>query len=635
MGVAAEGFQGTTVLASDVWIPITTAGDVMPRGASLLTSRASLWILMGGRLKPGVALRRAQAEVESIGAALEREFPSDNRGLGLRAASPSPIPGNSGPIAAFLAILMAIAGLVLAIACVNLSGILVARAAARRREISVRIAIGAGRGRLIRQLLTETLLLFALGAAAGVAAARAMTQALVALLPAVPVPVVLSLTLDSRVLLFAVAVSAAAAVLCGLAPAMHAVKSDVVSGLKAGAAATDRLRLRNAFVVAQVALTVVLTVGAALFVRALQHAAAVDPGFDPRGVEVATLDLSLAGYTDTTGPQFAETMVQRVRVIPGIADAALSAVLPLGLDGLGLGDLTLPGNAVSPQHASMDADWDVVSPRYFSTLRLPLVAGRDFDEHDRAAAPRVAIVNETAARRFWPAGDPIGKVLLQWEGRPGEHARSHPLTIVGVARDARYRTLNEDQRAFIYVPMSQQYLSRTSILARTSGGRRTADVRALLATLDSNLPIVVEQTLEEHAAIGLVPQRLAAAVSGNLGAVALLLAAIGVYGVAAYAVAARTREIGIRLALGATRSSVVGLVLKQGMAVAAGGVVLGIVAAAAAAQVVSSLLFGVGPLDAPAFAAAAALLCAVAAAASYLPARHAANVPATEALRAE
>jgi predicted permease len=635
VGVAPAGFQGTTILANDVWVPITAADLLMPRGGSLLTSRASVWLMMGARLKPGVTLPRAQAEIASIGAALEREFPDDNRAKGLRVAVPSALPGNSGPVAAFLSVLMAVVGLVLIIACVNLAGVLIARATARRREISVRVAIGAGRGRLIRHLLTETLVLFALGAAGGLALARVMTTALVALLPALPVPVSVALSMDGRVLVFTVVLSFVAAMLCGLAPAAHAARSDVVSGLKAsGGGSSDRLRLRNAFIVAQVALTVVLVVGAGLFARALQSAAAIDPGFNPAGVEASTLDLSLAGYTDVTGPAFAEQVVERVRALPGVTDATLATVLPLGLDGLSLGDLTLPGETSSAA-ARIVEDWNVVAPHYFSTLGIPLMAGRDFDARDTATSPRVVIVNQTAARRFWPGVDPIGKVLVQWEGRPGARRQSDTLTVIGVARDAKYRSLGEDQRAFVYVPVSQQYLARTSIVARTGAARRSADIRALVRSMNPNLPIVVEETLEEHAALGLIPQRIAAAVSGSLGVVGLLLAAIGIYGVTAYAVTSRTREIGIRMALGATSADVVRMVLRQAMTLALGGVGIGVAAAAGASRLLGSLLFGIGPMDATAFGGAAALFGAIALLASYLPARRAADIAATEALRAE
>src|SRR5262245_27600286 len=307
VGVAPEGFHGTTILTTDLWAPVTMVAELAPRRSrSMLTTREGVWLVMGARLKPGVTVRQAQAELANIGRALEQEYPKQNRGKGIRVVPSSPIPGNGAPVAAFLALLMGIVGLVLAIACANVAGVLLARATARRREIAVRLAIGAGRTRLVRQMLVEATILFMLGAAAGLALARVM--------PTLPVPVDVSLPLDARAIGFTIGLSLAAAVLSGLAPALHGSKSEVLSGLKADAqGGPERLRLRNAFVVSQVAFSIVLVVGAALFVRALQHAAHIDPGFDPRGVELAALDLSISGYTDETGRVFARELIQRVR----------------------------------------------------------------------------------------------------------------------------------------------------------------------------------------------------------------------------------------------------------------------------------------------------------------------------------
>ena len=337
IGVTPEGFHGTTVLSGDVWVPVNMVGDLSPRrSASILTSRESVWLVMGARLKPGVSVRQAQAELANIGRALEQEFPEANRGKGLRVVASSPIPGNGAPVAAFMAVLMGIVTLVLAIACANVAGVLLARATARRREIAVRLAIGAGRGRLIRQMLVESTLLFLAGGGVGLGLARVMTTALVSLLPTLPLPVDVSLPLDARAVGFTLALSLVAAVLSGLAPAFHASRAEVVGGLKSDAqGGPERMRLRNAFVVSQVALSIVLVVGAGLFVRALQRAADINPGFDPRGVELAALDLSLAGYTPETGPVFARELIQRVRDLPRVQSASLAAMVPLGGGGLG------------------------------------------------------------------------------------------------------------------------------------------------------------------------------------------------------------------------------------------------------------------------------------------------------------
>jgi len=639
IGVAPQEFHGTTVLASDVWVPINMVGELSPRrSASILKSREGVWLVMGARLKPGVSVRQARAELENIGRALEQEFPAENRGKGLRVVASSPIPGNGAPVAAFLAVLMGLVGLVLAIACTNVAGVLLARASARRKEIAVRLAIGAGRGRLIRQMLVESMLLFLLGGAAGLAIARVMTTLLVSLLPTLPVPVGVTLSLDARALAFTLGLSLVAAVLSGLAPALSESKAEVVSALKADArGGSDRLRLRNAFVVSQVAFSIVLVVGAGLFVRALQRATEINPGFDSRGVELAALDLSLAGYTAETGRVFTRELIQRVRALPGVQSAALAAMVPLGGGGLGLGGLAVPGVQSPDGRRFFDADWNVVTPGYFAAMKMTLASGRDFTDADREGAPPVVIVNETAARRWWPNQDAVGKTLLQQQGYgPGTAETPRTLTVIAVAKDTKYRDLGEQPRTFVYVPGQQQYVPRTTIVARSTQGQRLAgDLRKLLAQMNPNLPIVQSQTLEDYAALTLIPQRVAASVSGSLGIVGLLLAAIGIYGVTAYMVSSRTREIGIRVALGAQRGDVVRMVLRQGMMLASAGMGIGLVLAAGASRLLGSLLFGIGPTDPIAFGGSAVLFCLIGLIACYVPARRATAVDAMEALRYE
>jgi predicted permease len=644
IGVTPEGFHGTTVLTGDLWVPMNMVGELSPRrSASILTSREGVWLVMAARLKPGVSVQQAQAELTNIARALEQEYPDANRGKGLRVAASAPIPGNGAPVAAFMAVLMGIVMLVLAIACANVAGVLLARASGRRREIAVRLAIGAGRGRLIRQMLVESSLLFLVGGAAGLALARAMTTALVTWLPALPLPIDMSLPLDTGALGFALVLSLVAAVLSGLAPALLASRAEVVGGLKADAqGGPERMRLRNAFVVSQVAFSIVLVVGAGLFGRALQRAATIDPGFDPRGIELAFLDLSLSGYTETTGPAFAQQVVERVRALPGVERATVSAMMPLGMSRMGLGGLSLPGAAMPtdrrgpPPAGWLEADWNVVEPDYFKTMKMTLVRGRDFTAADRRGAPDVVIVNETAARRMWPNQDPLGKVLVHHEDRRGTSDSTRPMTVVGVARDAKYAFLGEPPTGFVYVPMQQQYLPRTTIVARATDGRRlAAEIRSLLAAMNPNVPVVQAQTFEEYASLGLLPQRIAAAVAGSLGALGLLLAGIGIYGVTAYMVTSRTREIGIRIALGAQRHSVVEMVLRQGMVLTLTGAAVGLVLAAAASRLLGSLLFGVNATDPVAFIGAAALFVAIGLAACFAPARRATEIDAMEALRYE
>jgi predicted permease len=375
------------------------------------------------------------------------------------------------------------------------------------------------------------------------------------------------------------------------------------------------------------AFSMLLLVVAGLFGRALVRARTIDPGFDPRYVQVATLDLGLANHDSLTGRQFADRLVEGARAIPGVETAALSRMLPLDGGGLGLGGIEVPGREAPDPRRGWDEDWNVVSPGYFDVMRIPIVSGRAFSDADRAGGAEVAILNETFARRLWPDEVAVGKVLRN-EGRT--------LTVIGVARDSKYRSLGESPRAFIYVPLAQRYMSQTSLLVRHSAGVSVAaPLRRLVAELDPTLPVLNEATLESHTAIGLFPQRVALWVASGLGGVALLLAVIGIYGVTAYGVAQRTREIGIRIALGSPRASVLNLVLGQGVRLGLIGVALGVGAAIAAAGLLKGMLYGVPGTDLVALGVAGGLLMLAALVASWLPARRAARVDPMVALRAE
>jgi predicted permease len=636
-GVASEGFHGTGIRALDVWVPMGMVAAVTTPGVATLTDRGARWLMIGGRAKPGVSISRVAAEMEVIGKTLEREYEEQNRQKGLRALESSPIPGNRGPIVAFLALIIAIVIIVLIIACANLAGVLLARATARRQEIALRLAIGAGRGRLVRQLLTETVLLFVLGGMAGLILARVMTSLLVSRLPTLPFPVSLKLTLDGRVIAFTAALSLIAALVSGLAPAAEASKADVLSGLRNDPPRVGRLRLRHAFVIGQVAFSIVLIITAGLFTRALHRAASTDPGFDARGVELVSIDLAQAGYTNATGRPFVRELVDRVRLLPGVQAATVASTVPGGFE-VRREALSVPGNSSSAVQGFVSVDWNVVEPGYFATLRIPILAGRDFTAEDRDGAPSVAIVSESAARQFWPGRSAIGRYLLQptW----GPHGPTDPmrtLMVVGVARDVQSSSVIDGlARAWVYAPFQQQYLSSMTIVARTTSGRRIADeLRALLASLNPNVPILTAQTLGDSVALGFAPQRVAASVAGSLGVVGLLLTGIGIYGVMAYAVTRQTREIGIRIALGARRADVIRMVLREGLILTAIGSALGVMLAAAMSRVLSGFLFGIPPIDPITFAATAVLFAAIGLAACYVPVLRATRVDPIQALRYE
>jgi putative ABC transport system permease protein len=634
VGIAPPRFQGTTVLRADAWVPLSMATLASPRlPSSLFTCRECVWLIMGGRLRPGVSLGQANAEVRTIGVTLEKDYPDANRGKNFSVVRTSVFPGEIELVSGFLAVLLGIVGLVLIAACVNLAGMLLARAATRRREIALRLAIGAGRARLLRQLVTETLVLFLAGGAAGLLLTQWLTRLLLAMLPSLPVPIGVDFVVDWRVLTFAAALSLAAAVFCGLAPALQASKTDLVAALKIDAEQRGgSLRLRSAFIVAQVMVSVVLVVAGALFVRALGRAARIDPGFDQRGVDVVTFDLSLSGYGEADALAFADGLLGRVRALPGVEHAALTVNLPLSGNRMGLGRLRVPGLQPPNGETAFPADWNAVSPEYFATLRMPLVAGRDFTPQDVAGAPGAIIINAAMARSVWHTTDVLGR---QFESDGGRDYASTTLTVVGVAPDAQVDTLGKRAGPFVYVPLAQRYVPRVSLLVKSTAGNLIPQVRKLARELNPNLPVTNAMPLQEVTAILLIPQRIAGGLAASLGVVVLLLAAIGIYGITSYSASRRTREIGIRMALGADRAAVMRLVVRQGFMLTAAGMALGLAAAAAGAQLIRSLLFGVSALDPLAFGGAALVFATVSLAASYVPARRAMKVDPMIALRAE
>jgi predicted permease len=633
VGVAAADFLGNTVLAPEFWLPVDRT-----RGLDIG--------LVGARLKPGVSIAEANAEMEVIGRTLSGGFPDpDGAGTG-RDGVPrfhytitrsSPIPaGVRLLVGGFLALLLAIGLLVLLVACANIAGVLLARSAARGRETAVRLALGVGRGRLVRQLLTETLVLFALGGAAGLALSRAMAVAVLRLLPSFPLPSYVPLKLDAGVAVFATAVTGITALAFGLAPALQATKVDVIAVLKAREQRpSGSLRLRRLFVVAQVALSVLLVVVAGLLTRSLARAGSLDQGFDSRDVEVAAIDLSLAGYTGSTGPLFANDFVARVRRMPGVEHAALASATPSsGMMGF---QISIPGRAPADGRPFTTALGNVVGPGYFATIRMPLEAGRDFDERDSAASAGVAIVSEAAARRYWPgmpASAAVGRQILMQPTLilPLTRQQAAPLTltVVGVVGDLRRREVRES----LYVPFAQQYSPAMKLLARTATGRPLGgELRALVAAMDRRLPLLSSYALDTEAGPVESQLRIAAPIAAALGIVGFLLAAIGVYGVTAHMVTRRTREIGIRMALGADRGAVVRMVLGDGLRLVALGAAAGLAAAVIAGRVMASLLSGMAAVDPFISATTLTLFAALGVAASYVPLRRALSINPTQALR--
>lgn len=631
VGVAERGFQGPFIIAPDLWMPMRASLRLNHTDRSL-TERNDFWLIGVGRLAPDASVQRARVELTTINARLAAAY--RRTGDGLRVDPLSLVPGQGHQvIAGFIGALFAVAALVLVIAAANVAGMLLARGAARHREIAVRIAMGASRLRVARQLVTESLVVGAAAAVIGLMLAKWLVQLVMGVVPRLPIQLVVHPTLDARVLGFALGITLLTAIVSGLLPAVQSTKPELVSALKLDAGATPRRqRLRSALVVSQLAASMLLLVVAALFGRALVKARAVDPGFTTHHIDVVSLDLSLAGYDDQRGLAQAAALVDAVRRVPGVSRVALSAMVPLAGSVMGFGAIDVDGHPApstsrSATTDSWSADWNVVSPAYFDVLDIPVVHGRAFTDADGGGAPPVAIWNETFAKNVFGTSDVVGRTF-----RNG----GSTVTIVGVARDARYRALDDPPINFVYVPMAQRYQPKINLFVRLSSrGDLSGRLKRLLAQFDPRLPVLDQSTMDDQVAFSLFPQQLALWITGSLGVVALLLALLGIYGVIAYSVAQRTREIGVRVALGAARWAVLLMVMRQGMRATALGVSLGAAMAFAATRVLGAFLFGVPPTDLVAFGGAGVLLAAAALVASWIPARRATALDPLAALRAE
>ena len=628
VGVAAPGFDGPFVIAPDLWLPLH-AWAQLSHSRSVFTERESVWLIGIGRLKPGRTPSQAQIEIGSIAARLRTAYPKESDLDGVRVAPVSLIPGDGhAVVGAFMLVLFVIAGLVLVVAAANVAGMLLARAVGRRREIALRLALGASRLRLVRQLATESVVLGVAAGAAGLVLAHWLVTALMSLQPKLPVPLRVHPAIDARVLAFATCLTLLVAVLVGTLPALESVRPDLVPALKIDTGATARRhRVRSVLLVSQLGVSMLLLVVAGLFGRSLVRARAVDTGFTAHGIDIVSLDLELAGYDPVRGVTQAQALLEESRTLPGVTQAALSAMLPLSGSAMGFGPIAIDGHPAPRGEDGWTADWNVVTPGYFETLGVPLVAGRAFTDADRAGATNVAILNETFAKRVFGTTNVVGQTLRN---------ANRVITVVGVARDAKYRSLDEAPLNYIYVPLAQFYRPATNLMVRTNRERFVAPLlRRLVARFDPHLPILNQQTIEDATAFSLFPQRLAALVSGALGTVALALAMLGIYGVIAYTVAQRTREIGVRVALGATHRTILAMVLRQGLMLAGIGIAIGLATALLVTRLLADFLFGVQPTDVPTFAGAAALLVSVALAASWVPARRAAASDPMISLRAE
>ena len=634
LGVAQAGFHGTTVLSPDVWVPLSVASS-----GGMATAPE---LLLGGRLKSAVSMSQAAADLQSSFNAFQRESGSADSAT-IRVTPLAAVPGNALPVGPFFALLLAGVSVLLVIACANLTASLLARAISRRQELAVRVALGAARRRVVRQMLVETTLLFAGAGVVGLTIARGLTVLLLPVVAALPLPIELSMPMDWRVFAFAFTLALIAGILSGLLPALHASRLDLrIQMHDDTAAGVDRRRLRHAFLVAQIALAIVLVVAAGLLGRALRNATSVDVGYDPNGVQLMSFNLSLAGYSPERAVLFARELRARAERVPSAERAAIAATVPMGDPLMTAGFVTRPGDPLPSRNRSAMALGNVVEPGYFATMRIPLVAGRDFTFADRSDGEAVAIIGEATARRVWPGQPVVGRqivvyqptVELQSGGAANAPMRSRTRTIVGVARDVKYASLADGPAPlFVYVPLQQQPTLTLTLIARSHDARVASDMRALLASMDSSVPVVTQRAMDDNISLALMPQRIAAAIAGTLGVIGLLLAGLGIYGVIAFSFSQRTRELAIRMALGAERHQVRGMVLGQGLRLTAVGVAAGVVLAAAGSRLLRGLLFGVPSLDPPTFGGTILLVAAVALAACYIPARRATSIQPADVLR--
>ena len=631
VGVAPPDFTGRVIhgMPTDLWVPFSMHESIAPgqmTGGNFTIS---------ARMLPGIPAARGVAAVEALAARIDAERDSNFR-FRLAAMPLSEIrvhPSMDSVVTAMVAMLFAVVALVLLVACVNLAGFLLARATDRRKEIAVRLSMGAGRIAILRQLLVESLLLAAMGGALGALLGRFALRGLLAMEPPLPVPMNLEVGLNPRVLAFTAGTAALAALIFGLAPGLQSIRTPVASTLRdegGHSGGRGKSGARALLVAAQMTLSTVLLVATGLFLRSLQAATQVDVGFSTAPAGIVTVGTWANQYDADQRTAFVERMLDDAAAQPGLTDVAVTSRLPLGL-GMRNRGLDVPGVDPPP-----DADFHMlevasVSPDYFATMDIPLLSGRAFGPEDAADAPQVVIVSEAAQRRFWPGEDAVGRII---------HPAGEPdvdLTVVGVVDNVKIWNLVEPPHPYLYVPYAQSPSPTFSFVARgpVSDGELAASLGQQARALDPEVYLETVGTLDEHVSLNFFLPRMAALLLSGLASIALVLTCVGLYGLISYGVARRTREMGIRLALGAERGSLVTLVVRGGLVLVLIGGGLGIVAALGVGRLLRGFLIGVGPLDPVALVGAPLLLGAVAVVAAYLPARRTSRVNPVEALRSE
>ena len=631
IGVAPQGFEGTFVgYAFQFWVPLSMQETFTT--PYKLEDRGARWIEGFGFLRPGVTRRQAQAELSAITQQLENIYPETNRGHGVRVFPLWETPFNGATtLASTLEISLAVVIFVLVIACANVSNLLMVRAFSRRQEITVRLAIGAGPGRLMRQLVTEGLILSAFASVGGLIFARWCRNVLMIFSPPLPGGIIVNLPgeIDWRVLALSAGVCIIATLLFALVPAIQAGKIDLAGALKSESGGvvggSAKSRLRSSLVLIQVSLSFVLVVATGLLMQSSQRIQNTSPGFSTEGVLTSTVDLFAAGYDKARAKNFRDELIDRVQSLPGIQSAAFSRSLPFSYGGYPSAPVSVVGYVPSPDEDS-SVEFNSVSPGYFATVGIPLLVGREFTRVDDEKSAPVAIINESMAAKFWTGKNPIGDHFL---------AKDQSMLVVGVAKDSKYRSMRENPRPFYYIAMRQNVPVNSALYMRTSLGPTVVapaiarEIRAIDPGLAPMETITMRQEVDRMS----YSQRLAVALLTAFGGMALLLAAIGLYGVMSYSVSQSKRELGLRMALGAGASDLLRLVLSRGLMLTAGGIVLGAIASLTLTQLIGNLLYKVSPRDPAAFACALVVMTAVSIAACFLPAWRASRIDPVRALR--
>ena len=634
VGVTPPIFQGSqTGLRFEIWVPIMMEAQFMPQG-ELLHDHHVFWLLAFGRLKPGVQIQQAQQEMTVLLKREMKNYPEEHKGHDGVTVYPlwrNPY-GMNYFFANLLPLLMAIAGLLLLLACANVANLALVRSVGRRREIAIRMSLGAGRWRLVRQLLVESLVLALAGGAAALLITLWTQGSLMKFLPASDLPIQLIIEADRTVLLAALVISALTGVIFGILPALRASGVAPVAVLKedtgSASGSVRKARLASGLVVAQISLSLLLLICAGLFIRSFLSAQKINPGFNPHNVLIASYDLFPAGYPEASGTEFDRQLVAKLQALPGIQSVALSTTLPLEFDT----DSTIvkPEGYVPQANELMATNDALITPDYFHTMQIPIVKGRDFTLQDTKSSRRVAIVSEAFVKRYWPNQEALGKQL-------NSDLTHEWFTVVGVARDVKFGSLNENPVPFVYLPQYQVYRPGLIIVARTAGDALmlAKTVEKTIHELNPDLSVFDVTTLASRIQFTTFAPRIAGTFIGAFGLLALILATVGIYGVTAYITRQRTHEIGIRMALGASKDDILRLVLGHGLRLTFVGLALGLAASFALTRYLSSLLLGVTSTDAVTFSSVAILLCAVALFASFIPARRAMRVDPMVALHYE